>query len=122
MGLLSEWLFDPNADEDFFRAVDNLFSGLLVVAREALPYLEDDGDITFTSTIFSRTIYPGRASYSGPKAAGNPSARHLVRNLTNVGRAYVRVNTTFPAGVEGPRISKVWKVMESLLGLNSGTM
>ncbi|MEM6368515.1 MAG: SDR family oxidoreductase [Myxococcota bacterium] len=106
--------------ETMLDSVRNLLGGPWNMARAAAPVLRAGGAIINVSTIFSRTVYYGRLPYVVPKSGLNALSLGLAREL-GVGGRGIRVNTVFPGPIESERINSVFKAMDELQSMESGT-
>jgi NAD(P)-dependent dehydrogenase (short-subunit alcohol dehydrogenase family) len=90
-------VFNDLPVENAREAFDSKFWGQYITARAAIPYLNTDGSITFTSGVYGRRPPKGASTL----AAINSAIEGLVRGLA-VDLAPIRVNVVSPGIVDTP--------------------
>lgn len=98
--------------------VNNLLGIAWNLIRAAAPHMQPGSSIINVSTVFSRTDYYGRIPYIVSKAALNALSLELAREL---GARGIRVNTVYPGPNEDDCITDVFKNIDELKGLATGS-
>jgi len=91
--------FDAYTEESFDAISDINFKGAFFSVQKALPFLNDEASIIFTSSAVNEKGFPGISVYTATKAAVRSLARTLSQELLP---RRIRVNVLSPGAVDTP--------------------
>lgn len=99
--------------ESVFDDISNTnFKGAYFTAKEAIPYMNDEGSILFISSITAHLGIPGNSVYGATKAALRSAARIISSDLRS---RKIRANVITPDPVNTPLFSEPTKSSERVI-------
>lgn len=83
-------------EEEFDKTFNVHFKGVFFLTQKLIPLIADEGRIINTSTMLTRSTYPGSGLYASAKGAVEVFTRYLAKEL---GARRIRANTIAPGAI-----------------------